>query len=93
VNLQHARAWAADRIAEGHTSDGCTMPRWLRQVLRADNVQACCITHDMLRRFKPIPPAEADKLLRECIRAQGRPVLAWCYWSAVVLARRLGFYL
>lgn len=85
MTLDEARAWAAARLAEGYTSDGCTL-------VRDFNFTDCCKMHDLLRRLTPVSPAEADKLLRLCIADRGHPRLAWVYWLAVVLARKLRFY-
>ena len=85
MKLNEARAWSVARQADGHESDGCTYSRdW--------NFSECCVMHDLLRRLAPIPPAEADKLLRLCIADKGHPVMAWVYWFGVSLARWLRFY-
>ena len=85
MTLEEARLWAKKLLAEGHLSDGCTHAR-------DRNFKECCQMHDLLRYVAPVKRHEADRLLRLCIANHGHPVLAWVYWLAVVVARKLGFY-
>ena len=86
MNLEQAEQFRQQKRSEGAISDGCTFAPELGT--------PCCEMHDYLRRFKPegITAPEADKLFRECIQAKGHPLLAWVYWSLVVLARKLNFF-
>ena len=47
--------------------------------------EECCNVHDMDYYTKEVTRAEADKKLRECIRAKGYFLLPWIYWVGVRL--------
>ena len=71
---------------DSRKSDGCTMPKFFKKIMKAEENRKCCEQHDFDRRNKNISKSVADKSLRECI-AKTHPVLAWVYYIAVVLAR------
>lgn len=85
MTLDEALKYREQKLKEGHKSDGCTF-------VRDFNLTGCCEMHDFLRRFRPVAPRAADKLLRQCIQSQGHPVLAWVYWAAVRLAYLFRIY-
>lgn len=62
---------------KGFSYDGCTA------VPDFDFGADCCNTHDYHYQLQDVSRAEADKKLRECIKAKGHPILAWVYWSGV----------
>lgn len=67
-------------------SDGCTMPRFLKGVMKAYKFKPCCEQHDFDRRDDSIKNKVADRTLRRCIAKKGHPVRAWIYWIFVRLA-------
>lgn len=81
MTLEEANRYMLQKLLEGHKSDGCTFAPY-------GNFSSCCRMHDMLRRFRPVIPREADRLLRECIMKKGHPVVAWLYWFFVRVSFR-----
>lgn len=87
MTLTQALGFTDLKLSEGHESDGCTYAPDL-------GIKRFCVMHDFLRRFKPIPAKDADKLFLEGIKSAGwyyYPV-AYIYYLAVVIARKLGKY-
>lgn len=72
-------------VPDDFKSDGCTYAPDL-------NFRECCRQHDYLRRFDIVTTREADKMLRQCIRAKSNGFIAWVYFLAVRTAIFLGFY-
>jgi len=65
--------------------DGCTMPDFMKKIMKADDNYECCVLHDADRQDSSIPNSKADRNLRICI-GRKYPVRAWIYWIAVRLA-------
>jgi hypothetical protein len=92
MNLTQAEQFRQDQRAAGATSDGCTFAPELGT--------PCCEMHDYLRRLqptdpntgRPLTPAAADRLLRECLINKGHFFLGWTYWIAVRAGAFLGLY-
>ena len=87
MNIKQALAFADNKLSEGHKSDGCTFaPEF--------GLTKWCVMHDMLRRFCPVSPAEADKLFLEGMKTEGLRYypIAYLYYSFSVLARKIGIY-
>ena len=69
-------------FSKGVKYDGCTAAPDL------DFGADCCGEHDAHYQMGDITRAEADRKLRECMRAKGYFVLPWVYWMGVrVFAR------
>ena len=66
-----------DGFRKGVKYDGCT------GVPDFDFGADCCGEHDYHYQLGDISRAEADKHLRECLRAKGYIVLPWVYWLGV----------
>ncbi len=61
------------------TNDGCSgVPDF--------DFKACCDKHDLFYRNGIVSRREADRVLRECIRANGWILLPWVYWVGVRIA-------
>ena len=56
--------------------DGCTGIPW------RTSFEECCDQHDIAY-IEGGSKIEADWVLRQCIRASGRPVAAWVVWGFV----------
>ena len=56
--------------------NGCTGIPW------RTSFEECCDQHDIAY-SEGGSKLDADWVLRRCIRAQGRPVMAWVVWLAV----------
>lgn len=77
------------RVPPGFKSDGCTVPWFLRWLLRADRFSKCCTLHDFLRRHGIVSTSDADDVLKRYIMADGGSVLhAYIYWLGVRLTSR-----
>ena len=64
-------------FSQGVKYDGCTA------VPDFDFGADCCGEHDYHYQVGDISRAEADKHLRECLRAKGYFILPWIYWLGV----------
>jgi hypothetical protein len=78
MTLDGALAFTEEKLREGAKSDGCTMAPDL-------GIKKFCVMHDMLRRFKPVSAARADKLFFDGIMTKGLRYLpiAITYYLAV----------
>lgn len=86
MDLNDAEQYRQINMAQGERSDGCTFVPEIGH--------KCCQMHDFLRRFKPggMPPADADRLFRECLQKKGYRITAWVYWAGVRIAGALRLY-
>jgi len=80
LTFRRQLAIVAAGARRGFTYDGCTA------VPDFDFGADCCGEHDFYYQAQCISRAEADRRLRECIRAKGYPLIAWSYWIGVRVA-------
>lgn len=71
-------------------SDGCTLISWFFRYLTSETdlpFKDCCVEHDRVYYYGGDVKLrkEADKNMRECVKAHGYPVLAWIMWAFVRL--------
>jgi hypothetical protein len=52
----------------------------------------CCVEHDVDYSTGTVTREEADKKLRECIKAEGYPILCWAYWLGVRIFGWVPYY-
>ena len=86
--LEVEAAWLRARLAE--LGDAELSP--LLNLGSSDlNFRTCCEEHDYHYRSGDIPRAEADRRLRQCIRAKGWILTPWLYWLGVRLFGRSAY--
>ncbi len=68
-------------------SDGCTMPKFIKKLMKAEQNKGCCVRHDYDRRNPKIGMNKADGDLFICVWHNGYKVRAILYWTFVVFAR------
>jgi hypothetical protein len=66
-------------------SDGCTMSPDL-------SFSFCCVLHDIYYSYGFVTRRQADKELRQCIKAKGHKYLAWIYWFFVRMLGWIPYY-
>lgn len=80
-------------IPPGFKSDGCTFPgplKYLRGIMKADDMKEACILHDFLRRHKIVSWIKADATLFCNLRFLGLdPIRSALYFIFVVISHPL----